>query len=172
MIKTGSTLIFDISLRRQVIRGCSSKTTAEELESYFSRYGEVEDISNFPSPKNGRAPYAFITFSSLNQVPPRDHNLQGRSIVLEKINVKYENYKSKTIIANGLLTNMKEFKLAEYFSRYGEVLQVNKQQRGTVLRFAFVTFKDYSAVDEALKNVLHLIDGKIVDIRKARDYSN
>lgn len=147
--------------------GLSSDTTVEELESYFSKYGVIEDISWNISPKHHSKPYAFITFESLKQVPKSEHFIHGEKVILQKLNGLNESFETKSIRVNGLLTSLKEEQMAEYFSRFGEVVEVTKQQKGSAIRVAFVTFEDSSSVEKAMKTVLHLIDGKIVDIRKA-----
>lgn len=161
--------IKDISWHRLVVLGINAKTTTEDIEEHFSKYGLIEDISLLKSRKYSSQSYAFITFASLNQIPPVRHVLMGRYVELKKLNPFVSNKKSKMILASGVLTNVDSSTLANYFSKYGEVTDVCKQVKGKVIRFAFITFKEYTSVDEAVKTCIHLIDGKIVDIRKAAD---
>lgn len=155
----------DIDLRRQIIYGISRDTTAAELANFFSKFGKVEDVSC-----NNRT-YAFITFASLKVIPPKNHFFQGKKIALRKLEPIYSNAKSKTILVNGILKNVSENTLAAYFSKYGTVTDVRKQRKGKNPRFAYVTFEDYNSVEEAIKKVIHLIDGKnIVDINKANRF--
>lgn len=151
------------SKRRLFVVGFKSGTTEQELHKFFSQFGQIEDVSLL-------AHYAFVTFEFYYKFPPYCNKFKGTVVEAHVLAPKNDRkLKTKTILANGVLTNIPEDSIADYFSRFGKVRKVNKQQKGGIKRFAYVIFDKHESVEKAIETPCHLIEGKIVDIRKARE---
>lgn len=154
------------SKRRLFVIGFDLGTTEQELRDYFSRFGIVEDVSLFSQKR-----YAFVTFECFYKFPPNHNNFNGKSIEVHTLEPRCKpDLKTKTILVNGILADIPNRSMTQYFSRYGKVKEVNmlKTKEGHK-RFAFVIFDRQESVEKAIETPCHLIDGKLVDIRKARE---
>lgn len=77
----------------------------------------------------------------------------------------------RKVFIGGLSWGTKEPVLREYFSKYGEITSINIKtdpHTGRSRGFAFVVFKDTSAVDKVIEEKTHTIDGRKVEPNKAK----
>jgi RNA recognition motif-containing protein len=157
-------LDIDFTKRRLYVTGLKPGTQEEELAAVLSKFGEVEDVSLL---KNNV--YAFVTFKYFIEIPPTFFSFNGTRIKISQMNPYNDpNVKTKILIANGKFTNLKADDLKKCFSIYGYVESVQIIQRNNVPRLAVIKFGTSEAVEIAVKTPVHLIQGQIVDIRKAR----
>lgn len=73
------------------------------------------------------------------------------------------------LFIGGLNWETDEERLKQYFSKYGEVLDVNVMRDGSTGKsrgFAFLTFAASDSVDAVLKEK-HILDGKLIDPKRA-----
>ena len=70
------------------VGGLSWETTKEDLEDYFSQYGDIVHCTVITDPNTGRSRgYGFVTYSdssSISEVEGKDHELGGRKIAPQK----------------------------------------------------------------------------------------
>lgn len=106
------------------------------------------------------------------------HVIDGMSVHINKVqvqpNYKHENVeKSRTLMISGPIHDIVDKDLTAHFSRFGTVFKVKRKRDPNnpkkFQRFAFICFKETSAVDKAMQNVNHLIKGQIVDARRVKD---
>jgi len=77
----------------------------------------------------------------------------------------------RKVFIGGLSWGTKEPVLREYFSKYGEITSINIKtdpHTGRSRGFAFVVFKETSAVDKVIEEKTHTIDGRKVEPNKAK----
>jgi len=77
----------------------------------------------------------------------------------------------RKVFIGGLSWGTKEPVLREYFSKYGEITSINIKtdpHTGRSRGFAFVVFKESSAVDKVIEEKTHTIDGRKVEPNKAK----
>lgn len=152
------------SNRRLIVKGYNMRAS-KEFKNYFSHFGDIEDIY---SPGNS---FAIITFSKYKQFPPVMHQLNGRTFTVERLK-PYNNPEMRTrvILANGIFNDISAASIMHYFSKYGQVKDVQKQRIDLVpvSRFAYITFTKPESAERAVATPMHLIENQIIDIRKAR----
>lgn len=76
------------------------------------------------------------------------------------------------VFVGGLIQDIQEQDLREYFSRFGNVRRVDiMMDRNTNVNrgFGFVEFDDYDPVDKAVLQSGHIIRGKDVTVRKGKN---
>uniref|UniRef100_A0A5K3ELX1 RRM domain-containing protein n=1 Tax=Mesocestoides corti TaxID=53468 RepID=A0A5K3ELX1_MESCO len=76
----------------------------------------------------------------------------------------------KKLFVGGINHKTEEKSLREYFSQYGEIVDVvvmKDSHTGRPRGFGFITFKDASAVDAAQNARPHTLDGKEIDTKRA-----
>lgn len=168
------------------VGGLSWETTQENLQRYFSRYGEIIDCVVMKNNDTGRSRgFGFVTFSDPLNVSivlkNGPHTLDGRTIDPKPCNPRTLQKPKKgggyKIFLGGLPSNVTETDLRTFFGRYGKVTEVvimydqeKKKSRG----FGFLSFEDEGSV-ECVTNERYInLNGKQVEIKKAepRDGGN
>ncbi|XP_014220110.1 heterogeneous nuclear ribonucleoprotein 27C isoform X3 [Trichogramma pretiosum] len=169
------------------VGGLSWETTQENLQRYFSRYGEVIDCVVMKNSESGRSRgFGFVTFSDPSNVgvvlQNGPHQLDGRTIDPKPCNPRTLQKPKRTggfpkVFLGGLPSNVTETDLRGFFSRFGKVMEVvimydqeKKKSRG----FGFLSFEDEDAVDRCVSEHFVNLNGKQVEIKRAepRDSSS
>lgn len=77
---------------------------------------------------------------------------------------------SKTLLVAGQIPDLSDDDLKKYFSIHGTVQKVIRKfdKDGNSLRYAFVVYSDCESVEKALDDSVQSINGKLVDVRRAR----
>ncbi|RWS27767.1 hypothetical protein B4U80_04642 [Leptotrombidium deliense] len=161
------------------VGGLSWETTKEKLNEHFSRFGEVIDCVVMKHGETGRS----------RGFGP--HQLDGRTIDPKSCNAKnaqkgkreakMNNYPK--IFLGGLPPNVNETVLREYFTQYGNVIEVvimydqeKKKSRGNGFRvsmdltpfiwlgFGFLSFENEEAVNKVVAEHFVNISGKKVEL--------
>ncbi|KAG4076202.1 hypothetical protein HA402_014751 [Bradysia odoriphaga] len=161
------------------VGGLSWETTQENLQRFFSRYGEIVDCVVMKNNETGRSRgFGFVTFadpSNLNIVLQNGpHCLDGRTIDPKPCNPRTLQKPRKgggfKIFLGGLPSNITETDLRHFFNRYGKVTEVvimydqeKKKSRG----FGFLSFEDEGSVDSVTHERYINLNGKQVEIKKA-----
>lgn len=161
------------------VGGLSWETTQENLQRYFSRYGEIVDCVVMKNNETGRSRgFGFVTFADptiINMVLQNGpHTLDGRTIDPKPCNPRTLQKPRKgggyKIFLGGLPSNVTETDLRTFFGRYGKVTEVvimydqeKKKSRG----FGFLSFEDEGSVDCVTNERYINLNGKQVEIKKA-----
>lgn len=161
------------------VGGLSWETTQENLQRYFTRYGEIIDCVVMKNNETGRSRgFGFVTFADPGNVTlvlkNGPHTLDGRTIDPKPCNPRTLQKPKKgggyKIFLGGLPSNVTETDLRTFFGRYGKVTEVvimydqeKKKSRG----FGFLSFEDEGSV-ECVTNERYInLNGKQVEIKKA-----
>ncbi|KAI4457706.1 heterogeneous nuclear ribonucleoprotein 87f-related [Holotrichia oblita] len=166
--------------RKLFVGGLSWETSQDNLQRYFSRYGEVIDCVVMKNAESGRSRgFGFVTFSDPNNVSVvlqnGPHSLDGRTIDPKPCNPRTLQKPKKgggypKVFLGGLPSNVTETDLRTYFTRFGKVMEVvimydqeKKKSRG----FGFLSFEDEDSVDRCVAEHFINLNGKQVEIKKA-----
>lgn len=152
------------SKRRLCVVGLNKNIAENDLVLYFSKYGGVQDISY----ELGQ-PFGFITFEYFTKFPGLNHILKGEKIKVRIMSPYNDPMLNTTKVrAHGIFNQLSAADLIDYFSQFGPVESVLKIHGAKICRSAIIQFKKTESVEVAVKVALHLINGHLVDIRKAR----
>lgn len=154
-----------------------------KLAEYFDRYGKIEDI--YIHQLRGKIneiqrKVAFLTFScfyapsllTLKHVIDRQHILVRKMKVAEFFDKGKLVTKSRSLMLTGVLESTSNWKILEYFSKFGKIVRFTRpadQNQKVYKRYAFVIFKDSTAVDEAVLKMHHIVDNHVIDVRRVKD---
>jgi RNA-binding protein Musashi len=153
--------------------GLTHNTTAEMVEEYFKKYGEVDDATVMYKGDKSRG-FGFVTFSTVQAAEEANkdapHRIDSRVIDV-KFAVPKEQIQVNKVFVGGLSHSTNATDLREYFSQYGRVVDAvvlvdkrTNRSRG----FGFVRFLSGTSVELVVKNRPgHEIRGKWVDVKRA-----
>lgn len=162
------------------VGGLSWETSQDNLQRYFSRYGEVIDCVVMKNSESGRSRgFGFVTFADPANVAivlqNGPHTLDGRTIDPKPCNPRTLQKPKRgggypKVFLGGLPSNVTETDLRTYFTRFGKVMEVvimydqeKKKSRG----FGFLSFEDEESVDRCVAEHFINLNGKQVEIKKA-----
>lgn len=162
------------------VGGLSWETTQENLQSYFTRFGEVVDCVVMKNNETGRSRgFGFVTFADPANVDIAlqngPHELDGRTIDPKPCNPRYMSKPQKgggypKVFLGGLPANATETDLRTFFGRYGKVMEVvimYDQERKKSRGFGFLSFEDESSVERVTQKHYVNLNGKQVEVKKA-----
>lgn len=168
------------------VGGLSWETTQENLQRYFSRFGEVVDCVVMKNNETGRSRgFGFITFKDPNCVSivlsSNPHELDGRTIDPKACNPRGMQKAKRggnypKIFLGGLPANATETELRSFFGKYGKVMEVvimydqeKKKSRG----FGFLSFETEDSIERVCAEHYVTFNGKQVECKRAepRDLS-
>ncbi|XP_063540103.1 heterogeneous nuclear ribonucleoprotein 27C [Cydia strobilella] len=162
------------------VGGLSWETSQENLQRYFSRYGDVIDCVVMKNSESGRSRgFGFVTFAepSLVNVVLQNgpHQLDGRTIDPKPCNPRTLQKPKRgggypKVFLGGLPSNITETDLRVFFGRYGKVMEVvimydqeKKKSRG----FGFLSFEEEMSVERVTQEHFINLNGKQVEIKRA-----
>ncbi|XP_048484703.1 heterogeneous nuclear ribonucleoprotein 27C isoform X3 [Plutella xylostella] len=162
------------------VGGLSWETSQENLQRYFSRYGDVIDCVVMKNSESGRSRgFGFVTFAepSLVNVVLQNgpHQLDGRTIDPKPCNPRTLQKPKRgggypKVFLGGLPSNITETDLRVFFGRYGKVMEVvimydqeKKKSRG----FGFLSFEEEISVERVTQEHFINLNGKQVEIKRA-----
>ncbi|CAG9865434.1 unnamed protein product [Phyllotreta striolata] len=180
MLRLKQEIMDDDEKGKLFVGGLSWETTQDNLQRYFSRYGEVIDCVVMKNAESGRSRgFGFVTFAdpaNVNVVLQNGpHTLDGRTIDPKPCNPRTLQKPKKgggypKVFLGGLPSNVTETDLRSFFTRFGKVMEVvimydqeKKKSRG----FGFLSFEDEEAVDRCVSEHFVNLNGKQVEIKKA-----
>ncbi|KAF9419880.1 hypothetical protein HW555_003713 [Spodoptera exigua] len=167
-------------MRKLFVGGLSWETSQENLQRYFSRYGDVIDCVVMKNSESGRSRgFGFVTFAEpavVNVVLQNGpHQLDGRTIDPKPCNPRTLQKPKRgggypKVFLGGLPSNVTETDLRVFFGRYGKVMEVvimydqeKKKSRG----FGFLSFEDEISVERVTQEHFINLNGKQVEIKRA-----
>ncbi|GIY86856.1 RNA-binding protein squid [Caerostris darwini] len=158
--------------RKLFIGGISWDTDQKDLKEYFSKFGEVTDVTIKTDPATGKSRgFGFVTFAVeetvdnvLKAVP---HTIKGKQIDPKRAKARPG---IKKIFVGGLDNDFPEADIRAYFEKYGKIENIElpfdkvKNQRR---QFCFVTFEAEEACEASCKQAKQKIGNKECDVKKA-----
>lgn len=159
--------------RKLFVGGLGRNISEKELRDYFSKYGEIENVSIKTDVYTGQSRgFAFILFKNAQTIDELlnagDHYIGSKKVDPKRVTV---NPLFCKIFVGGLSSDISDEDLRSYFGQYGEIAElqapfdkVKNQRKG----FCFITFKSTEVVQEVLKNPKQTINGKEVDVKKVK----
>ncbi|PZC83958.1 hypothetical protein B5X24_HaOG206304 [Helicoverpa armigera] len=175
------------------VGGLSWETSQENLQRYFSRYGDVIDCVVMKNSESGRSRgFGFVTFAEpalVNVVLQNGpHQLDGRTIDPKPCNPRTLQKPKRgggypKVFLGGLPSNVTETDLRVFFGRYGKVMEVvimydqEKKKSRACCRgertcvhnagFGFLSFEDEISVERVTQEHFINLNGKQVEIKRA-----
>lgn len=165
---------------KMFVGGLSWETTAEGLQAYFSKYGDLKEclVMRDPNTKQSRG-FGFVTFEdpasvdSVLKAGPHDldHKKIDPKIAVPKRPQPKMVTRTKKIFVGGVSASTTEDDLTNYFKKFGTVTEsklmfdkVTNRHRG----FGFVTFQNEDEADSACEEQFHVINDKKTEVKKAQ----
>ncbi|XP_057537544.1 heterogeneous nuclear ribonucleoprotein 1-like [Amaranthus tricolor] len=172
------------------IGGISWDTNVERLREYFQTFGDVIEAVIMKDRATGRARgFGFVIYADpavADRVVKQKHMIDGRTVEAKKAvprddqNIQTRNHgtpsaspvptRTKKIFVGGLASTVTEGDFKRYFEQFGTITDVvvmydhnTQRPRG----FGFITFDSEDAVERALINTFHDLNGKTVEVKRA-----
>ena len=172
---------------KMFVGGVSWATTAEKMQQYFSKFGEVIESSIMKDKSTGQSRgFGFVKFKDPASVlmvlkAPRPHVLDSkhidpkpctpRDIQIQKKEAEMEHIVKYKIFIGGLTQNMTIDEVKNYFEKFGPTTEVVfALHKGSELNkgFGFVTYEKESSATVAVEQHFHDIGGKRVEAKRAQ----
>lgn len=164
------------------ISGFNQKVNEKALREYFQKYGVIVDVF-VPKENNARRKhrgFGYVTFSKFYDKHPCDDNdphvINGCVLHVDRNeNTFTTQEKSSVLMVNGTIQNLPTSALQEYFSKFGNVIDIIRKTNKTThtyLRFAFVQYDSFEAVEKAINQKHQVINGEVVHVRKAKHFES
>ncbi|KAK1434215.1 hypothetical protein QVD17_11134 [Tagetes erecta] len=163
------------------VGGIAWETSEESFSSYFGNYGELADSVIMVDKITGRPRgFGFVTFANpadADKVLEQDHVIDGRPVEVKRTVPREDAQgsrgvsRTKKIFVGGIPLTLTEDEMREYFSNYGDIVELQimlDHVTGRSRGFGFVTFDSEEAVDKIFADgQLHELGGKQVEIKRA-----
>lgn len=173
---------------KMFVGGVSWATTAEKLQQYFSKFGEVIESSIMKDKSTGQSRgFGFVKFKDPASVltvlnAPRPHVLDSknidpkpctpREIQVQKKEAEMEHIVKYKIFIGGLTQNMTVDEVRNYFEKFGPTTEVvfalHKGPEVKNKGFGFVTYEKEKSATDAVEKHFHDIGGKRVEAKRAQ----
>lgn len=169
---------------KMFVGGLSWQTSAESLQDYFSRFGQIREcvIMKDSITKRSRG-FGFVTFTDPTSVEKvlasSPHQLDSKTIdpkVAVPVRQTIQSQpklvtRTKKMFIGGLSATTTIEDVKQYFEQFGKIEdamlmfdKATQRHRG----FAFVTFESESVVDKVCEIHFHEINNKMVECKKAQ----
>lgn len=151
--------------------------TDQVLMKYFSKFGHVVDVYIPVDAEKRPRGFAYVSFSELkneNALKNANHTVEGKKIYVDISDPsKYDTNITKTLLVSGLIQDVPHEVIKKYFDQFGKVVEIirHRESRRRYLRWAFVHFDSEKSSRKAMERKEHKLNGNIVDIRYARDFT-
>uniref|UniRef100_T1IXF0 RRM domain-containing protein n=1 Tax=Strigamia maritima TaxID=126957 RepID=T1IXF0_STRMM len=159
--------------KKLFIGGLGWGTTQDDLQSHFSKYGGVVQVTIKTNPTTGRSRgFAFIQFLSKDAVDrvliTGPHLINGTQVDPKRVKARRSGYNK--VFVGGLDPDLPESEIRAYFERYGKIEGIElpyDKIRNQRKQFCFVAFESEDVVDQICKQAKQRIGGKECDVKKA-----
>jgi len=178
-------------LKKLFVGSLDYTTTEEEIEEFFTKFGDIStvSISKFPDTGKSRG-FAFVTFLSAASVDAvqqsRPHVVKGRKLETKRATPKQLVGKPESSITStkifigppeirskghsGLSEEISDEDLTEYFEQFGSLVKVQQmrwEDSGKKRGYGYVEFIDTDSVDKVVLVRTHVIKGREIEAKKA-----
>lgn len=167
-------------LRKLFIGGLHPRTKVETLEEYFSKFGKVTEAKVMKDETGKTRGFGFITYERAAMVDraqeARPHEIDGKAVESKRLVPRTDIDKPeskitvKKLFVGGVRNEHDEASLRKYFSKFGNVVNLNiavDPKSGRRKGYAFVEYDDYDSVDKIVIQKLHFLKGVPLDVKKA-----
>lgn len=168
------------SLCKLFVGSLDFKTSDASLRAHFEQFGTLTDciVMKFRDTQRSRG-FGFVTYSSAEMVDAaqaaRPHTIDGKKVETKRAAPREGAGPGgqdavKKIFVGGLRDGFADADVKDYFSKFGNVLnveQMRERESGKHRGFGFVEFDDYDAVDKIVLQSSHQFQGRRLDIKKA-----
>ena len=124
-------------MRKLFIGGLNYSTTDSEMREYFEQFGQLEDCVVMKFSDSGRSRgFGFVTFATSSQLDDcqaqRPHSLGNRTLETKRATPRRESGKPesqmsvKKLFVGGLTDDMSDDDLRDYFSQFGNIMNVEQ----------------------------------------------
>lgn len=163
-----------------IVLQLSFNSTEDTVHEYFSQFGDIEKLDLKRYPDGSSRGFAFIVYVSEDSIDKvlstTEHMIDKRKVTVEKAKTRSEKMQTSKIFIGKLPSELTEESLRIYFSRFGEVDEVqfvfNKQTNNERKSFCFIQFKSPEAVEKITESKVppdstrHTIDGFEIECKK------
>uniref|UniRef100_A0A5K3FSZ7 Heterogeneous nuclear ribonucleoprotein A/B n=1 Tax=Mesocestoides corti TaxID=53468 RepID=A0A5K3FSZ7_MESCO len=170
----------DDDVRKLFVGGLSWETKDDDLQTYFSQWGNVTrciiKVDRYTGNSRG---FGFVTFEnedSVNKVlSVGEHRLMGKRIDPKRAKPSRE--VMKKIFVGGIDPELTEESIKEYFGQFGQVESLDlpfDSQKKKRKHYIFVSFSTEAAARKAIAKERQEIHGRQCDVRVAvtKDQAN
>jgi len=178
-------------LKKLFVGSLEFSTTEDEINEYFSKYGDIVSVSISKFPDSGKSRgFAFVTFQSAKAVDQvqqsRPHVIKGRKLETKRATPKHLVGKPESQVStskifigppevrnkghSGLSEEITDDDLTEYFGQFGNLVKVQQMRwddSGKKRGYGYVEFTDEDAVDKAVLVRTHIIKDREIESKKA-----
>ncbi|KAL4535164.1 hypothetical protein Ndes2526B_g06069 [Nannochloris sp. 'desiccata'] len=155
--------------------GLSWDTSEEKLREHFEGYGELVEVVVMRDRMTGRPRgFGFVTFrnsESADTAVVDLHIVDGRQIDVKKSVPQEGKPKACKVFVGGLSPETTEGDLKSYFTKFGDIAEVQIMQdhmSGRSRGFGFITFEEDSSAEKVFEvGTMHEIAGKKVEVKAA-----
>jgi squid-like protein len=161
--------------RKLFIGGLSWETSEKDLNDFFSKFGELENVNLKTDPNTGRSRgFAFVVFKSADSV---ESVLAAGDLTIQnkKVEAKRAKARQGKVFVGGLPHDISDDDIKAHFSKFGAVVEmempfdkIQNRRKG----FCFITFESEAAMKDLLRNPKQMLGGKEVDVKKATPRGN
>ncbi|KAI1700055.1 RNA recognition motif domain-containing protein [Ditylenchus destructor] len=154
------------------VGGLSKETSVEILRDYFSKFGDVEKCVIPRNVDNSSRGFGYVGFKSEKSMNAAlgasSHCIDNKVVEIRQTSVRQREF---TFIVKNLSPNTTSESLHAFYSRFGRLTQCNVKfdlKTGQSRGFGYVTFSSREEILNALSELPHIIDGKIVSTREPK----
>ena len=112
--------------RKLFAGGLAQEATEKDITEYFSKFGEVVSVNLKMDQMTGRSRgFAFVVFKdveTLNKVLQEEHAIKGKKVAVKKAASK----QGKIYVGKFNDSNISEDDIREYFSQFGQVVEIQR----------------------------------------------
>lgn len=161
------------------VGGLTVQTTEEDLENYFSGFGQITQVAVIKNKVTGLSKcYAFVHTTdprTYNRIVNSQHTLNGRIIDCKDGFNKEDNpalldqLNKRKLFVGGLSVSTDDEQLTKYFSDFGEVFKgyvIIDPKTKRSKRFGFVIMKEEASVDKVLAQSTHVVNGTTINCKR------
>lgn len=172
----------DEQYRKLFIGGLSFETTEDGLKEHFGKWGDFTDVVVMKDPQTKRSRgFGFITYTKAAMIDAaqaeRPHFIDGRKVETKRAMPREESgnpdvqQACEKMFIGGMKDGTTEDDIRTVFGEFGgikTVTIVTDKATGKMKGFGFVEFEDYDSVDKAVLKKTFNLNGKNVDVKKAK----
>ncbi|ULT94655.1 hypothetical protein L5515_010969 [Caenorhabditis briggsae] len=153
------------------VGGISPEVNNEDLNSHFTKYGEVAQAQVKYDRTNGRSRgFAFVEFTTGEgcklALSAREQTIKGKSVEVKPAKSR----ENKKVFVGGLPSDYSEAELRTHFEQFGKVDDIEwpfDKQTKTRRNFAFIVFEEEESADKASSQTKQTFGTRECDVKKA-----